>query len=167
MMRFRARPNPIRLVRRMLVWCLLVTLPIYGISATVTQWLGPLHFHMSPSSIDDELADWQDFRRVDHISDATIRSHTHSFMSGHSHSELARHHHFAGDPTLIALGADGHDDAPNDVATSAAMPLVFIAVAMPVPTHGAVPTASAPWLSMQLSRIRSADARRLERPPNA
>lgn len=87
--------------RRLVAWCLLVAVPVFGVSGTLVEMLGANHAHRSSTiSLSQGGADvmhgWVDMRRAS-IPTAVPRGHS------HSHSVFARHHHDHDDDSVIAL----------------------------------------------------------------
>lgn len=149
----------------LVTWFMLVALALYSLSSGITGLLGPVHFHKQPTPANmartaltdfGPLAGWQDFRRVTHGGDS----------SGHTHSALDRHHHGAHDDSAVTAGPGEGDASLSESAASSAPALVSIEA----PTALVVPPASAAaaaWPVQCACHIKSCDARRLERPPNA
>ena len=151
---------------------MLVTLPLYGLSAALAGLLGAVHFHetapptakrmmaatvapvaSTPAEI-GSMAGWQDFRRVDHVGGA----------AGHTHTGLERHHHEGHDGSAVNTGPDEGDASLGDGASP------NVPSPVPVTTHpvlAARPTLAvhAAWPVQATCRVESCDARRLERPP--
>lgn len=119
---------------RLVIWCLLVALPVFGVSGTLVELLGPLHVHRAAlvTAPADPMAGWVDMRRAAGLT--TIRN-----VHGHTHGLFARHHHDRVDADVVALDAgvlqaDASDDggasggsfshviAVTGVATFAASP---------------------------------------------
>lgn len=113
-MSFLPHRHALQAARRLVIWCLLVAVPVFGVSGRLVELLGPLHVHRAAlvSSAADPMAGWIDMRRAPGM---TTVSHLHS----HSHGLFARHHHDRGDADVIALDAGLlHIDAPEDGGAS-------------------------------------------------
>ena len=146
----------------LVVWCLLLAVPLYGLSSSITQMLGASHFHRAASAQVGELGamhGWQDFRRMNHVADAVFAQHT--------HDALGRHHHAAGDAGVVEVGADSHGEPLGDAGVSAGAAFVFVAGEAVDVVATASSTCSAGWAEQGTGPIRSCDTRRLERPPQA
>lgn len=150
-----------RSLRRLIACCLLIALPVGGLSSVMVQMLGASHFHplASPLGTIGTMNGWQDFRRAAHLQDATPWVHAHALFD--------RHHHAPGDATVVALdGANA--DSPSGNAASSEIAGVGLALRAddgigPRPP-GAV---AAPWPRFDAARFKSCDLPRLERPPQA
>ena len=79
-----------RRAREWAIWWLVFALPLHGMAAVVTQWIGAQHFHRAVA-----LAD------------------PHSTPHSHGHGSLQRHHHAAADASVMTIGA-AHDAAEAD-----------------------------------------------------
>lgn len=97
-----------RTARPFVVWCLLVAVPVFGLSSTLVELLGANHVHRQVASAEsDAMSGWVDIRRASGV--ITVR-HVHS----HSHSAFARHHHDRDDETVVALDGDGVQGESSD-----------------------------------------------------
>lgn len=113
-----------------MVWCLLLAVPVYGVSGTLVELLGSAHVHRAGSlsvSHDsaDPMAGWVDMRRAA----ASVRTGPRV----HSHAGLERHHHDRDDADVITLDG-GAGDGGSSVESSAHVLAVgeVAAVAVPV-----------------------------------
>jgi len=127
------------LTRPAIVWLLVLALPLRALTAMYLDLRGPLHFHH-------------------HHDDDEYHEHDH----GHSHAHAERHHHPAGDPTVIAVG----DELPmaDGTAVSGWSATMCVAAAaprawpdLPQLRHAAVAGIEA--------RLQTRHPGRLERPP--
>ena len=145
--------------KRWVLWCLLLALPLGGLSAATAQMLGAKHLHRGMAVVVVSSMDgWQDFRRSPHLSDTP--------RPAHPHAGFQRHHHGIDDATVVALDAQvGESPADVGSGTACAIWLVFS------PSGGLdVPQADlmrSSWRRPAVMAIQSCDAKRLERPPQA
>lgn len=144
-----------RSARHLVVWCLLVALPVYGLSGALVQMLGAQHVHLRMAAGQDSLAGWEDFRRSLPHRVAAATAHA------HGHAAFERHHHAPDDASVSALGGTSSDDAGSSPAGASALVLA-LAPQAPLPLPGAT---RADWPSLALLPIHSCDTARLERPP--
>lgn len=142
--------------------CLLVALPLFGLSGLVSAILGPVHYHASavPAATDlGPMAGWRDFRRTEHVADSTFHVH--------DHSKLGRHHHDATDASLIVVGATEHDDGAEGTASGATSIVVLAATTDEVSVVVRPQLAAdVKWMIPAACTFHSCDSRRLERPPS-
>lgn len=87
--------------RRFVVWCLLVAVPVFGVSGTLVEMLGANHAHRAAATLlsqggGDVMHGWVDMRRAS-VAAGAPRGHS------HAHSLFARHHHDHDDASVIAL----------------------------------------------------------------
>ncbi|MEO5737659.1 MAG: hypothetical protein ABIQ82_09395 [Variovorax sp.] len=144
--------------RHLLLWCLLLALPLQGLSAATIQLLGTNHTHRGMAAVAPFMAGWQDFRRSPHWSDSP--------RPAHSHEWFQRHHHALDDASVVALDAQG-GESPGDVGSSAASAIWLV---FPTASGLLVPRAElmeANWPRFSTAAFQSCDAKRLERPPQA
>lgn len=144
-------------LRAWVLWGLIFTLPIYGVSGLVTQWLGAQHFHSAEST-----------KRVERIAAVTqsnlvVRGHGHGHQ--HAHTSLARHHHETGDASVVALGADSPSiDSDSGYQSGSVLQVVALSnlasLYLRAGLSHAEPAAQALRASDGMSRL-------LERPPKA
>ena len=142
--------------------CLLVALPLCGLSTLLSTLLGPMHLHepAAVAAVDaGSMAGWQDFRRVNHVTDSVVHVH--------DHSKLGRHHHDSTDAGLVIVGAGDHDDSTDGAAAGATGTIVMAAseaasLQLPAPSND-----SLDWLAPAACQFQSCDSRRLDRPPIA
>lgn len=121
-------PGPLRAhihrsARRLIVWCLLVSVPLYGFSASLIALLGSTHVHVASvqvaalfdpppaavkpgSAVTGSMLILEDFRRV-------ASAHPPA-PHAHSHAALERHHHAPDDATVRSLDGGHHDGAGSD-----------------------------------------------------
>lgn len=148
-----------RKARHLVIWCLLFALPVYGFSSTIVQFLGANHTHRQVASLADPMAGWVDSRRGSHSAKTTV-------SSAHSHSLFQRHHHDAGDQTVLALDAAVTDSAASDAASSpAASAALVLALASELRIDPAV-SAALEWVIAPPDPVRTRHGERLERPPS-
>lgn len=104
--------------QRQIVWCLLFALPLAGLSSVLQSVFGSTHFHRQSQPAVSALADWQDFRRVDH-----------AFALGHpapGHATWSRHHHAVADPTVASIDGGSADTVLGEAASSSSgSPMVW------------------------------------------
>ena len=140
-----------RLARPFVAWCLLVAIPVFGLSGTMVELLGANHIHRQVASADlGVMSGWIDMRRA---SGAITVPHVHT----HSHTAFARHHHDRDDDTVVALdGGAMQGDGADDGATSGASQHVLaltdaVLVASPSPLRfawlDAAAAAALPWMA--------------------
>lgn len=99
-----------RSFRPLLTWCLLVAVPVYGVSGTLVELLGANHVHRQAAlsvtvAKADPMEGWVDMRRAS--------SSSHGAQHDHSHSVFERHHHDQTDESVVAL-----DGGPLQASTS-------------------------------------------------
>lgn len=130
-----------RRLREWAIWWLAFALPLHGMSAVVTQWLGTQHYH-----------------RVA-VASAAQRLHP------HHHSAIERHRHQPADATVTAVG-DAHGAAAADLDTAGdgwglqQAPLTTGDAVVYDPLAQARAT-SQPW------HVLRVDPERIERPPKS
>lgn len=173
-------PGPLRAhahrsVRRLIVWCLLVSVPLYGFSASLIAVLGSTHVHVGsvqvaalveppPAAVNRDSAGngsmliLEDFRRVSSAHPPTLHAH--------SHSAFERHHHAPDDATVRSLdgghhGGAGSDEGGGSTTLSHVLALSDIA-AFAVP---ALPAFA--WTASTGSALDPWMGEGLERPPRA
>lgn len=144
--------------RRRIVCCLLVALPLGGLSSSLVELLGPYHFHRQVQTSLSALADWQDFRRVDHAVTAGRP------VAGHS--ALHRHHHAPSDVSVAAVGGRSGDGVLGEGnASFDGSPLAW---ALGGEIEIRPPSVSAcHWPGLIAAAEASCDTDPLERPPRA
>ena len=153
------------------VWFLALSIPVLGMAATVAQVLGAAHFHRSGAggvavavAADEEaMRGFEDFRRAaPHAFLVPVPAR--SFLVFHTHGGLERHHHAAGDATVVALGGrDGDGPSGDDAAGSLVIALrTERFTLLPWPTFTIVD-----WRMSPAPAIARIDPERLERPPKA
>ena len=129
-------------MRNAVIWILLSVLPFQALTAVYLDLRGPAHFHLD----DDDI-------------------HEAGHGRTHAHSQLERHHHPAGDPTVVTAEDDAalesHALEEGSSGWSATMCAAAVSAGassdLPVMAHGAI-----------LNRARLLQTRflgRLERPP--
>lgn len=157
-MPFPARLQVARWAQRLTLWCLLLALPLQGLSAATTQMLGTHHAHRSMAAVAPSMDGWQDFRRAPHWSESP--------RPAHSHEWFQRHHHAIDDGSVVALDAQSGEFA-GDVGSGAASAiwLVFSSAGGLFVPGAAVMRSN--WPKLEAAAIQSCDAKRLERPPQA
>lgn len=85
-----------RRAREWAIWWLAFALPLHGMAAVVTQWIGAQHFH----------------RAV-----ALAEQHSIPHPHLHPHGSVQRHHHAATDASVATIGA-AHDAAADQSAAA-------------------------------------------------
>ena len=137
--------------RRFVVCCLLVALPVYGVSGTLVELLGPNHVHRATgasASVTDPMSGWVDMRRG--FSTFTALRHV------HTHSLFQRHHHDREDASVVAVdGGSLEGAAADDGGAGASAHLLALTGAVAVgegerlrfPWPSAMPVAVLPWLA--------------------
>ena len=146
-------------LRRWMVCCLMVALPLCGLSASLFQVLGPLHVHRADAVAQvglDELDGWQDFRRG---GGRAVRPRPHT----HAHGMFERHRHDPADASVIAI--DGAAGADVDALSLAFLSLTFasadgLAWTLPGPAGTAWPVSATPDFESHTGALP-------ERPPQA
>ena len=145
-------------VRRLIVWCLLFALPVYGLSSSVVVLLGFKHFH---PSVAPELAApgaLADFRRIGQAVDTA--------PAAHAHTSFARHHHAPTDASATAVDAAADGESMSGESGSGGS--VHQVVALLGAVHFRQPEArSFDWLAPAPGPASSRDPQPLERPPRA
>ena len=142
-------------LRWAVIVCLALCLPLQAVSALMAGMLGARHAHTSPSS--DPMADWRDFRRVQHDG-----AHAHA----HAHATGARHHHDHDDRSVVAEEATGFEDgAPTDRVQTAGACVGLASDGTPPlpPPAAALGTA---WRTQARGSLPSPCPWRIERPPS-
>lgn len=146
--------------RHWVVWCMLIALPCYGLSATMTEMLGSSHKHRTTAATANVMQGWVDFRRSHHLANRMVPHQ-------HSHSMFERHHHDASDETVIALeGTPPNSAAGNDGATPSGSAALVLALASTVRIPP-VSWISVAWRTPSATPFASRHGGRLERPPRA
>lgn len=141
--------------RRLLVWLLIVALPLQSVALGALAAQGPLHVHKKQSA-----AALIDFRRQAEGAVA-LPLHVHGWL-GIAHASALRHHHAAGDASVVASADDpGAGDGHAAPLMGDFLPLL---PALPA------------WAPPRIAQRRPAEpacafatrfAPRLERPPRA
>ena len=129
------------LARPAIVWLFALALPLRALTALSLDLLGPLHFHHHHHDEHHE-----------HGPD-----HEHS----HAHDRAERHHHPAGDPTVIAV-EDGLPAAEEAASGWSATLCVTAASPRAWPDPPRLRDALAPGIE---ARLKTRHLERLERPP--
>lgn len=150
-----------------LVWCLLVSLPLMGLSSALTGLLGPQHFHRDAlvrSAPPLQLISW--LRQVPVLAELRAmrqRAHAESHRTGEAHSHLSRHHHEASDTSVVELDGGG---AAEGAATAEPVGLPLLALATGIRLW-LIDGLSLAWPQHPAHAYRSAATVRQERPPKA
>ena len=147
-----------RSVRRLIVCCLLIALPLGGLSSVMVQMLGASHFHQLASPV-GTMTGWQDFRRAAQLQAAT--------PSVHAHSLFERHHHVRGEVSVVALDGANGDSPSGNTAPSEIAPVGLALIANDVVGPRSTGAVAAPWRLLDAARFQSCDLPRLDRPPQA
>lgn len=145
-------------VQRLIVWCLLFALPVYGLSSSVVVLLGFKHFHTSVASELAAPAVLADFRRIGQA--------VNTAPAAHAHTSFARHHHAPTDASATAVdaAADGESMSGESGSGGSVHQLVALLGAL----HFRQPEArSFDWLATPPGPASSRDPQPLERPPRA
>ena len=141
-----------------MLWCLLLALPLEGLSVATAQMLGANHFHRGMAMVVSSMDGWTDFRRASHVSDSPRRVQ--------SHAGVQRHHHAFDDVSVVSIEAQ-IGESPFDTASGAASAIWLVfAPASGLQVPRADPMRSS-WPRPAVAAIQSGDVRRLERPPQA
>ena len=145
-------------VRRLIVWCLLFALPVYGLSSSVVVLLGSKHFHTSAVPELAARAMLADFRRIGQAVDTAPATHAHTWF--------ARHHHAPTDASATAV--DAAADGESLFGEGGSGGSVHQVVALIGAVHFRQPEArSFDWLAAPPGLASSRDPQPLERPPRA
>ena len=145
-------------VRRLIVWCLLFALPVYGLYSSVVVLLGTKHFHTSVASELAAPAVLADFRRIGQA--------LHTTPAAHAHTSFARHHHAPTDASATAIDAAADGESLSGESGSGGS--VHQLVALLGAVHFRQPEArSFDWLAAPPGPASSRDPQPLERPPKA
>ena len=154
-----ARPQLDRWPQRLLLWCLLLALPLEGMSAARAQMLGASHFHREAAVAASAMDGWQDIRRMPHAAQEARPVHTHALFQ--------RHHHSVDDATVVALDAEGGNALSGEASTITAS-AIWLAFSPSDGLSALLPDlARSLWPRLASRPIQSCDAKRLERPPQA
>ncbi len=173
--------------RKCLAWILLVAVVLMGQTITRQQALGSLHSHVDQGShistgltnalsslARDWLDRWQAQKAFGHrqllptnFHGAELQARAHVDPHSHDHSTLQRHHHAAGDDTVIAL--DGASASADTVDTSA----MGVSMLLPIvwaPDAGLmlhpISEPTGPWPAGRLFAFSSRTVLPLLRPPS-
>ena len=149
---------PSRSACRLLVWCLLFTLPVGVLSSAMIEMLGASHFHREAFSAASAMDGWQDFRRP------RVQG---GVRPVHSHLLLQRHHHTSGDETVVALDRDGSEALSGETASSPAAPIWLMFASAGCIELQAPALTLTPWPQFGPRPIKNWDSQPLERPPRA
>lgn len=156
----RRRSPPLPFLSRAVAWCLMLLLPLLGLSVTLTFVLGPLHHHkVSTVSAGDSMMGWSDLRRV---ADAAPLS-----LSAHAHNSLGRHLYDRGDRTVVRVDPDLQDALEGDSSPASNTVAVFASDRSGLMLALVLQRGRATWGPCDPSQFRNCDARRLDRPPKA
>ena len=147
-------------LRGAVLWCLLVALPVYGLSATLVPLLGSMHLHHSSSAESDPMAGWQDFRRAVHATTVVPQPHSHSIFQ--------RHHHAHDDASVLSLdhAASDTSSSPEGSSSSGNAATLVLAMVSP-PALPGTPDRRDAWRDSFKFLPTSQDLLPLERPPRS
>lgn len=143
-----------------ILWCLLVALPLAGLSSASVQMLGAAHFHHAAASPTPSvvMAGWTDFRRAD-------GAHT-TRRQEHSHASWHRHHHAPADPTVASIDGAAADTLLADSSPGYAGAVLTWALGARLELHAAG-AALTRWPWPEAHRAESVATEPPERPPRA
>ena len=157
-----------RAARWQVCCCLCVALPICSVPTLLAPLFVPAHFRefASVATVDaGSMAGWQDFRRVDHVSNSVI--HVHEQL------KLGRHHHDSTDASIVIVGAAAHNDGSDGVTLSAFAPIALATSdelsfrPLTRSERSERWVRSVRWLAPAACHFQSCDSRRLDRAPIA
>ena len=148
-----------RASHRLIVWCLLLALPLCGLSTRLVELLGSRHMHRAVVVADAGMEGWQDFRRGGHHGTGAAHAPV------HSHGFFERHHHDRADDSVVALDGEaaGMTVSEGDSASAVSVSLVFASTSAADVLDAA--DGSLHWREGASAAFRSQDGSRLERPP--
>ncbi|AMM24439.1 hypothetical protein AX767_08805 [Variovorax sp. PAMC 28711] len=160
-----------RTVARALQWlivCLLaVCLPLQAASAAVTAMLGARHTHRVPvvkqlvaNDPQDPMAGWRDFRRMQYGG-----VDRHALSHAHAHETGARHHHEAGDASVVAEDASDVERGPATDLGQASASFLFMAATRVADLPPSPEALAVRWNGAGAVTPGNPDPRRIERPP--
>jgi hypothetical protein len=167
-----ARPVAARLVE-FVVWCLLLALPVYGLSGTIIQLIGPVHFHRAIDRLDlaaslvgtDSNLVLQDFRRAD--SGVKTMSAVERHELSHRQHPFARHRHAPDDTSVVVIdGSPEQALSEGDTVASAGSACLSLAVGNGFRLNAPRCTAFA-WRRAMVSALPDLTPIPPERPPKA
>ncbi len=155
-----------------LLWLLLLALALMGLTVTRQQALGSLHRHdqatvQGPSTLasvtaslaSDWLNRWRQQQRWGH---GALPLHMATDVP-HTHGDLERHHHAAGDPSVESI--DGAADAADNATTTGMVLLTAVATPSRALVVLAVAAERGPWPVDRFATFKSRSVAPLLRPP--
>ncbi len=159
-----ARPSLAPWLLGCAVWCLVIALAVGGWQTVAVRMLGTSHHHRDAHDqgarnvlLADAaaMAGWQDFRRAGHL----------PHRAPAEHMVQQRHHHGAGDASIVALDAVPDATARAD-STQAGSDGAVLMLALGSCTPRAAP-ATQHWPPLEGAALPRPHPDRLERPPQA
>jgi hypothetical protein len=155
-----------RVARIAVAWMLICAVPLQALAVGVAGVEGPRHTHSAQSQSLSQslpLLDF-DFRRaLPDTPTPAVHTHAHGVFGDVLHLGSARHHHAAGDASVVR---DADEAASTDSASTGASCSAFLAVLPPI--VAALPAIdSDPPLDGAVDRIASRAPQPPERPPRA
>jgi hypothetical protein len=151
----------------MLALLLAASLPLQSVTSAVADLLGPQHAHRATPSVagdSDPMAGWRDFRRAHYDHPSTASADDEATAHALAHATGERHHHDLFDTTVENVEPGGDNDGTSAGASASAV-FVFILAGGTVPLEARGAAVASAWRSRPNDRFRSAETRRLERPP--
>jgi hypothetical protein len=136
---------------------LVVVLALQGWAAVVARVAGPQHTHQATHNTAGKVA-------VAWVHGATAAAHDHHHDNGHNHSsQIQRHHHGAGDTSVVATPGDAQLQDALDAAgaaLAAAFALLATSALLRLPT-----STSQVWRAAPAWAWQTAHSLPLQRPP--
>ncbi len=155
-----------RHARWLVLWCLLLALPVQGLSGVLLQWLGAQHRHQAEVADAGALTTGWELRfrsAMAGYASPALAFRPAQQPADHGHGVFERHHHAADDASVLALGpTEPNSDLASDAAQGAAV--------QPLAVHGLLAwhlpaTGRSPWALAPSAGWQSQPVSRLERPP--
>jgi hypothetical protein len=161
-------------MRRWVIACLIITLPLCGGASAVAALMGARHFHSNAAvansevavAVTDMRAALKHARRPLFVHAAPV-----SISEAHAHDDLQRHHHEVGSPNTVfvdvstsAEAARAELDASSAIAGASLLPLVFL---IQVSWPDSAVALTSPWVEASRWSLQTAEPRALRRPPKA
>ncbi len=149
------------------VWMLAVCLPLQAVSAAVSAMLGARHTHRAPVTEQvaandplDPMAGWRDFRRMQYGG-----VDRHALSHAHAHETGARHHHEAGDASVVAQDASDFERGLATDPAQASASFLFMAATRVADVPPSPEALAVRWRGPSAVAPGNPDPRRIERPP--
>lgn len=144
-----------RAAHRAVLWCLLITAPVYPVSSSVAQVTGPQHARRAAVQFDEPLRGWHE----------VLRAIGHDVSSAQLHRSSFERHCQVPAPAAVVVHEVRAFDSLGDDSSDATPPFGF-ALIPPAPIAPLAATSSPPHDSHVIA-VLTGGGSRLDRPPKA